>query len=87
MNKRQVLKSIQELVLDLVDNSKRLGEDDEYMKAWAQKQKEMDAALKKLNSCDILWVSENYEKWFNSNPRIKETMGKMENGMMKSEWL
>jgi hypothetical protein len=66
MNKEQILQTLKELITQLKNNSKAFIDDENILQEWQKKQQEVGIAVKKLNSCDALWLNDEYAKWFNS---------------------
>jgi hypothetical protein len=61
------MKTKEEVLTELQDVVKTLFSDNinhDFIKAkWRLKSKQVDEDVKALNSCDLLWLSEEYSKW------------------------
>ena len=64
MNKEEALSLIKHLITELRDNEAILKANPKLMQDWVAKQKHLDEQVKKLNSCDMLWLDEKYGEWF-----------------------
>lgn len=69
MTKEEVFELMKEVVLAIKDDSDKMKTDRSYMTSWLDKNKELDAAIKELNSCDMLWLDDSYGPWFDENIR------------------
>lgn len=83
MNKESILIELQNLVRILKDNQDKLKEDAEFRTKWQEAQQELGIATKKLNSCDMSWLNDEYGKWYkkeilpamaNVDPSIKDKL-------------
>ena len=72
MNKEKILDTLKEMVTGLMENSEKLKTDTAYQASWAKQQQDVGIAVKGLNSCDALWLNDEYAKWFNDT--IKPNM-------------
>lgn len=75
MTKEKVFELMKELVLSVKDDNDKLISDRGYITAWLDKNKELDIALKQLDSCEMTWLDEQYGPWFEEN--IKPNMPDM----------
>jgi hypothetical protein len=81
MNKEELLDLLKHLILQLRDHSKELQSDPRLMKDWVAKSKHLQNSLGLLNSCDALWVSENYGKWHKQE--IQPYISKLDPALLK----
>ncbi len=64
MNKEEVLTLLKTQVLDLRDRSAEIQKDPRLMDDWVVKTQYLGNAVKGLNSCDAVWLNDEYSKWF-----------------------
>lgn len=84
MKKEQILDLLKDTVLTLKDKSKELSKNDLLYKAWKEQNKRVAEEVKKLDSCDMLWISDEYGKWFKQH--ILPEVDKFRNNL-GSEWV
>jgi len=63
MTKEEVLELLKHLILILRDQKEKLN-DARLMADWVAKYKHLCKEHEKLSSCDILWVGDEYDKWY-----------------------
>lgn len=64
MTKEESLELMKWLILQLRDNGQKLKDDPMLMADWVAKQKHLETSVKALNSCDALWINDNYGVWY-----------------------
>ena len=64
MTKEQCLEFMKWLILQLKDNGHKLKDDPMLMADWVAKQKHLETSVKTLNSCDALWLEDNYGAFY-----------------------
>ena len=64
MNKEESLELMKHLILQLRDNEKALRENPRLMQDWVAKQEHLKSEIDKLNSCDAVWLNDQYMAWF-----------------------
>ena len=86
LTKEQLLEILQSSLLTLKDKGKKLFENKELFEAWKKQNTILQEGVKKLNSCDMLWLSENYEQWYKNvlTPLDAETKEKFKDQL---DWL
>lgn len=63
MNKEEILSLLKTQVLNLRDRSAEIQKDPQLMADWIAKTKLLQQRVNSLNSCDILWINDEYSKW------------------------
>ena len=69
MTKEEIFTALKEVILVLRDEGEKFLSDKVFQQECLQKQAAVQQAVKELNSCDMLWLSEVYEKWFTQEIR------------------
>jgi hypothetical protein len=64
MNKNEVLDLLKHLILQLRDHSKELQGDPKLMRDWIAKNNHLQDSIKSLNSCDAVYINDEYAKWY-----------------------
>ena len=74
MTKEQILELLKQQILTLRDNDPAF-KDQMYKLDWSEKTNLLTKEIKKMNSCDMLWLDEKYGEFFKKEiqPRIKKT--------------
>ena len=86
MKKEEVLELVKDVVSELAEKGSEFYSDPEAYQAWQIKSDTLDKAVKGLNSCDMDWLSAEYEKWFKEN--MQEVVEKHRNLLKDfSEWV
>jgi hypothetical protein len=72
--KEEILEALKDLVLGLMKNPEKLKDNIIYQASWVNRQQEIGIAVKTLNSCDTLWLNDEYGAWFKAEikPNIKD---------------
>jgi len=61
MKRETIFNGLKDLILTLKSvNIER----DEILSLWLTKYKELEKEIDNMNSCDMLWLSEEYETWY-----------------------
>lgn len=63
MTRDEILNGMKDLILDLRDNKEVLQKDKERQSQWKERMEEVTVACNNLNSCDALWLTDEYGKW------------------------
>lgn len=82
MDKNEVLCLLQNLILQLRDESSLLQSDSNLKKDWVVKHQVLQRELKNLNSCDSLWLNEEYGKFFRKE--IAPSIAKLDPNLLRS---
>lgn len=69
MNREKVFAALKKIILALRDEGERFMNDQSFREECLKHQEDIQQATKKLNSCDLVWLSEVYEKWFQKEIR------------------
>lgn len=64
MNKDDILSMLKSQVLALRDQSREIESDKRLQLDWSEKTKFLINNIHGLNSCDMLWLNDEYGKWF-----------------------
>ena len=67
MTKEEALELMKEVILIIKNDTDKLMTDRSYMLSWLENNKKLDAVVKELSSCDMLWIDEQYGPWFKEN--------------------
>ena len=89
MTKEQILALLKDSILTLRDKGRTFHENEPLLKAWTKQNEMIEEAVKGLNSCDMLFINDEYSKW------MKDTFGDYINKLKElninsnanSEWL
>jgi hypothetical protein len=76
MSKEKVLGLLQGLVLGIVQDD--LANDAESRRKWIERKTEFDKEIAKLNSCDSLWLNDEYAKWLRTNKVFQEHLDELQ---------
>ena len=64
MNREQILASLKSSILTIRDKGKELATNEDMYKAWVKENNIIREEVNKLDSCDMLWLNDEYGKWF-----------------------
>jgi len=64
MDKQEILDLLKHLILQLRDHSKDIQKDPRLMQDFIAKAKHLENILQSLNSCDALYIEDEYGKFF-----------------------
>ena len=70
MNKEEILEALKSLVDELVNHEDELTASENKKLEWERKRRDCMAAITNRNSCDMLWISDEFDKWFKDNIKI-----------------
>ena len=79
MTKEEILSDLKEIILATRDDKERLLKDSSFMQNWMAKENAIQAAFKNLNSCDRLWITDQYAKFHKAEiaPNIPKDLPKI----------
>jgi len=72
LSKEQVFERLKDLILTLARKGKEFKDNEALRQKWSDNRDVVNKAAKGLSSCDILWLSEQYEQWFNSSDELQD---------------
>lgn len=67
MNKEQILEAFKSSILTIQNKGKELATNKDLYKAWKREVNTINEKIRELNSCDMLWLNDNYAKWSKEN--------------------
>ena len=67
MTKEQILALLKDSVITLRDKGRTFHDNEALRNAWMNQNTKISEAVKELNSCDMLWVNDEYAKWMQEN--------------------
>ena len=70
--KEVILSDLKDLIKTLISSNVK---DEKIKKLWDKKAKKVQKDFDELNSCDMLWIDEEYHKWYRSDilPILNDT--------------
>ena len=72
MKKEELFERLKDSILTIVRKNDELRTNSLLRLKWLENSQKIDAALKELNSCDMLWLNDEYGKWFKDNKEIQD---------------
>ena len=74
LTKEQVLERLKDSILTLARKGREFKDNKELFSKWDETRKIVNKAVEGLNSCDMLWLSEQYEIWFKSDKEMQDKL-------------
>ena len=71
MNKEEILERLKDSVLTILRKGKEFRENPPLFQKWQENYHKLENGIKSLNSCDCLWVNDEYGKWFKEHEEIQ----------------
>ena len=88
MTKEEILECLKDSILTLLRKNKEIKENDILLKKWQENANRIDEGVKSLNSCDSLWLAEQYQKWLKENEEIQKGIKDRTEELEKTtEWI
>lgn len=77
--RRAALKALQDVILFMANNRGKIKGNPTMTEEFFRLKADMDKKISSLNSCDALWVTDEYGKWFKTEiePRFKDELEKI----------